>query len=413
MISEIKPKELDKVVWSKEQISCLLESNTLLLGATQTGKSTLMDMMIKNVSENNNGKSVIFEVKGERISSITENDYYVSCSRTNIIKGKKFVWSILKEALSYGEKDIERKLAAIYMPFFRERIQKSNQPYFIKAASNLLVGLTYSLYKKYGVISNYKLFNTLEQMDVAEYYSLMQEAGILRKYVRDIPVINGKLTGQAVGVLGELSHYIRIFSRVFTEDGFDTIYGFITSNDCEKMFLLYDYASRDDSDFIFSILFNLIISYKLSINSINSTIPVYMFLDEISVMNTEIDLQFASNIGMSRGLKVYIAIQSIELLLAVYGESKAKAILEGFNNYVVFKVNQKNTKEYVKSIIGMDMDSLLISLPISRRDKVTYQMTTRNLITDEIINDLNVGVALVKVGISDTKLITFKKEEYL
>lgn len=128
MISEIKPKELDKVVWSKEQISCLLESNTLLLGATQTGKSTLMDMMIENVSENNNGKSVIFEVKGERISSITENDYYVSCSRTNIIKGKKFVWSILKEALSYGEKDIERKLAAIYMPFFRERIQKSNQP---------------------------------------------------------------------------------------------------------------------------------------------------------------------------------------------------------------------------------------------------------------------------------------------
>lgn len=250
-------------------------------------------------------------------------------------------------------------------------------------------------------------------MDVAEYYSLMQEAGILRKYVRDIPVINGKLTGQAVGVLGELSHYIRIFSRVFTEDGFDTIYEFITSNDCEKMFLLYDYASRDDSDFIFSILFNLIISYKLSINSINSTIPVYMFLDEISVMNIEIDLQFASNIGMSRGLKVYIAIQSIELLLAVYGESKAKAILEGFNNYVVFKVNQKNTKEYVKSVIGMDIDSLLISLPISRRDKVTYQMTTRNLITDETINDLNVGVALVKVGISDTKLITFKKEEYL
>lgn len=80
MISEIGLQKIKRAVWNKEETNCLLESNTLLLGATQTGKSTLADMMIGQVSRQGIGKAVIFEVKGERIKNIDDEDIFVSCS---------------------------------------------------------------------------------------------------------------------------------------------------------------------------------------------------------------------------------------------------------------------------------------------------------------------------------------------
>ena len=195
MISEIGLQKIKRAVWNKEETNCLLESNTLLLGATQTGKSTLADMMIGQVSRQGIGKAVIFEVKGERIKNIDDEDIFVSCSSIEGLNGREFIWSILKEATVFGKTDVERRIASIYEPLFRSKIKKSTQPYFIKAACNILTGLTYSLYLKYGLISNRLLFEMMEEMDVSGYYNLFSETGTIRRYARDIPIINGRVTG--------------------------------------------------------------------------------------------------------------------------------------------------------------------------------------------------------------------------
>ena len=405
MISEIGLQKIKRAVWNKEETNCLLESNTLLLGATQTGKSTLADMMIGQVSRQGIGKAVIFEVKGERIKNIDDEDIFVSCSSIEGLNGREFIWSILKEATVFGKTDVERRIASIYEPLFRSKIKKSTQPYFIKAACNILTGLTYSLYLKYGLISNRLLFEMMEEMDVSGYYNLFSETGTIRRYARDIPIINGRVTGQAAGVLGELSHYISAFARIFKKDGYDSIYEFGASPGCERFFFLYDYNSREDCDLLYTILFNQIIAYKLSYTPIGSQ-KIYMFLDEISVIeNSEIDLQFAANIGTSKGLHLIIAIQNIQLLSSIYGDDNVNAILEGFNNIVAFKVNQQETKNFIRNRVGMEVDTLLVSMPLSRKDKVTYQIGTGNQITDELIEGLNVGTAILKVGIQEPCII--------
>lgn len=407
MISEIGPQKIKREVWTREKTNDLLESNTLLLGATQTGKSTLVDMMIEQVVEKDVGKAVIFEVKGERIKNIGDEDLFVSCAFEERTKGKAFVWSILKEATISAKVDVERRIASIYEPLFRSRIEKSTQPYFIKAACNILTGLTYAIYLKHGLISNRRLFEMLEMMDVSDYYKLLSETGLVRRYARDLPVINGRISGQTAGVLGELSHYINSFSRIFKDDGYDSIYEFCASSVCEMCFFLYDYNSRADCELLYTILLNLIIGYKLSYTSVGNR-EIYLFLDEISVIeNAEIDLQFAANIGTSKGLHLVIAIQNIQLLTSTYGE-RANAILEGFNNVVAFKVNQEETKNYIKNRVGMEENSLLIAMPLSRKDKVTYQIKTDNQITDEMIDGLDVGTAILKVGIQETCIVKFE-----
>lgn len=81
------------------------------------------------------------------------------------------------------------------------------------------------------------------------------------------------------------------------------------------------------------------------------------------------------------------------------------AILEGFNNIVAFKVNQQETKNFIRNRVGMEVDTLLVSMPLSRKDKVTYQIRTGNQITDELIEGLNVGTAILKVGIQEPCII--------
>ena len=55
----------------------------------------------------------------------------------------------------------------------------------------------------------------------------------------------------------------------------------------------------------------------------------------------------------------------------------------------------------------MEVDSLLVSMPLSRKDKVTYQIRTGNQITDELIEGLTVGTAILKVGIQEPCIIKF------
>ena len=411
MISEFGVQHIERAVWGKEETNCLLESNTLLLGATQTGKSTLADIMINQVHETNKGKIVILEVKGERIKDIDDSDFVVSCSMSKDKKGKEFVWSVLREATASGNANVEEKLARIYEPIFKEKLQKSTQPYFINAAFNLLVGITYAMYLKYGVVSNRYLFQTIEEMDLADYYNILAETKIIKRYARDLPIINGKMSGQTAGVLGEFSHYIRLFSRIFKSDGMDSIYDYCSSLESEKIYFLYDYNSREECNILYSILLNQVIAYKLSYYPITHQ-RVYMFLDEISVIdNAQIDLQYAANIGTSKGLHLILAIQSIQFLMAIYGEASANAILEGFNNIVAFKVNQEDSKIFIRSRTGMEQEVMLMSMPISRRDKATYQIKSYNNITDELIDGLDTGDAIVKVGIKKTTIVHFRRGE--
>lgn len=408
MIQEFGLREIKKEIWGKKETNQLLGSNVLLIGATQTGKSTLADMMIEQVSNQQLGKNVIFEVKGERIQNIRATDYYVTCSDCSdyVGNGKRFTWSILKEATISGSKQsVERRIANIYEPIFRRRIDNSTQPYFIKAASHILSGLTYALYLKYGVISNKALFTLLEQMDVTDYLKVLAETGVIKKYARDLPIIDNKISGQTAGVLGELTHYINSFSRMFVQDGYDSIYEFCTSPECSNFYFLYDFNSREDADLLYAMLLNQIIAYKLSYVPIGNQ-KIYMFLDEIAVLqNADLNLKYAANLGTSKDLHLIIAVQNIQLLGSIYGDD-VSSILEGFD-IVAFRVNQQETKNFIKDRVGMEIDSVIISMPMTRKEKATYQINRGNQITDSLIESLEVGTAIIKLGIQETKIVKF------
>ena len=399
--------------WNNRDVVKLCSDNTLLIGATQTGKSTLSNEIVNQVYANGLGKTVIFEVKGERVKQIEQTDYYIS-SKDFCCQGERFNWSILKEAKDSVtcSKCVEGEIRRIYEPIFKSAKAGNSQPYFVEAVWDLITGLTYAVYIKYGIVSNYRLFSILEASDVSQYLQLLGETGIVKRYARHIPILDNKLTPQAASVLAELSHYLRLFINLSndTDGECKSIFDFCKSEEMLKMYIIYDYANRESNNILASMILNLIISYKLSYRPIGKQ-NIFLFLDEISVIKDyTVDLDYALNIGTSKGLYIIVAIQSIGFLNAIYGSDSAVAILEGFSNIVCFKMNEQKSREYIRNRIGVKNEIVQAALPLTRKDRVVLNIAEKINITDQNIASLGVGCAYVKCNINEPHKVTFKLE---
>lgn len=120
----------------------------------------------------------------------------------------------------------------------------------------------------------------------------------------------------------------------------------------------------------------------------------YFFLDEALQLPKLEHLQDSTNFGRSQGMKVICGSQNIEGFESLYGESGARNMLSSFQNLVVFKVSDYNTRKFVIQRLGENY----INHSISAQQQSFNVQREGHTIEDWQILSLKKGEAVVSLA---------------
>ncbi len=173
-----------------------------------------------------------------------------------------------------------------------------------------------------------------------------------------------------------------------------------------KIFIEYDMALGKTLSPIYTLLFDLAIKKALSRSKAQGN--VYFITDEFSLVPHLSHVEDAVNFGRSLGVKFFIGIQNIEQIVDIYGEHRTKSILSGFLTSVIFRLNEVNSREYVKELCGKNRKKEIFQSSISSRG-IVEQIRDANVVEDWDISSLGTGEAIIRLPNGNPFLFKFKK----
>jgi type IV secretory pathway TraG/TraD family ATPase VirD4 len=78
----------------------------------------------------------------------------------------------------------------------------------------------------------------------------------------------------------------------------------------------------------------------------------HIFLDELNLLPKVSHLADALNFGRSKRLSVVAGLQSVQQIYTNYEKERGSAILSGFGSTIALKLNDFESKEYIKNHFG-------------------------------------------------------------
>mgnify|MGYP002627431240 CR=1 FL=1 len=123
---------------------------------------------------------------------------------------------------------------------------------------------------------------------------------------------------------------------------------------------------------------------------------VFFFIDEFSLVPHLEHIDDGVNFGRSLGAKFFVGIQNIEQVYDAYGEYKAKSILSGFGSKFAFKVNDAESREYVKNLFGKNVKQQMFQSAVQSRG-IVEQLNEGYVVEDEDMSHLETGQAIVSL----------------
>ena len=392
----------------------LLSKHIMFIGGIGTGKTNAISQAIAqfqaNLSEND--VMVVFDSKG---------DFYKDFYRPNIdvvisnddkaigLDGKKDYWNIFNEI----ERDshMEENIIEIAKTLFHEKITKTQQPFFPLAAKDLFSAVLFHCCrdKDPNRFNNYDLRRYWESANVEiilNMINLHTDLKAMKNYIGD------GTSNQALGVLAELQELIReIFVGNFKKEGTLSMRKLVRAKGGRIIFIEYDLGIGQTLAPIYSLLFDLAI--KEALCRTKSEGNVYFIADEFKLLPHLQHVDDAVNFGRSLGVKFLIGVQNVEQVYEAYssnkGNERARSLLSGFSTSVCFRVNDKETREYIQGRHGKSRKMETYMSAVAGRG-IDEKIRDANVVEDWDIARLELGQAII--GLPNFAPFKFKFKEY-
>lgn len=117
------------------------------------------------------------------------------------------------------------------------------------------------------------------------------------------------------------------------------------------VFIEYDLQRGNVLAPMYGILIDRALSNALG-GRLKGKVNKYFLLDEMLILPRLEHLSNSMNFGRSQGVKMMCGLQNMAGLEELYGEAGAKNVLSSFQNIVVFKVNDSDTRQFVVNRLG-------------------------------------------------------------
>ena len=163
---------------------------------------------------------------------------------------------------------------------------------------------------------------------------------------------------------------------------------------CIRDSIEYDLKTGEALTPIYSLMVDSAIKEALSnTESDSSSGSVYILADEFKLLPNLNHIDDAVNFGRSMGIKMIIGLQAITQIYDNYGEYRAKNILSGFMSSFFFRVNNYESREYIKNYFGTHLES--ISFVQQYTEGV--QLEKNEVIKDKDVTSLGLGEAIIAI----------------
>lgn len=372
----------------------LFSRHMLMLGGIGTGKSNAFNHVIRSTRNYLAEKDVviIFDTKGDYYKEFYQpGDIVISNdSRATGAEGKDY-WNIFNEIMI--DERIDENVIEISKTLFKEKLEKTTQPFFPNAAKDLFSALVLHL------IRTEKLADKRNNKSLRNYFNMMtpeimnnvlvqhKDLAGMSSYIKD------PKSGQTLGVMAELQQLVReIFTGNFMKEGNLSIRQLIRNKGGKVIFIEYDLGIGNMLTPIYRLMIDLAIKEALcrQYNEGN----VYFFIDEFRLVPHLEHIDDGVNFGRSLGAKFVLGIQNVDQIFSAYGENKARSILSGFGTIFAFRVNDSNSREYIKNLFGKNIKQQTYMSQIQNRG-ISEQTREGFVVEDNDITNLKIGQAIV------------------
>lgn len=383
-----------------------LSTHLMILGGIGTGKSNTFYHMIDQLRKKmtNDDIVIIFDTKGDFLKFKKEGDTVISNDISEAIgpSGKDY-WNIFNEVDPNNPEEHMREIAR---SIFAEKIDKSPNTYFPTAASDLFYAFMSIFYnnKDKTVMNNKSFINFLKTRSSNELFETLNKTPRLRYAANHI---SDPKSGQSQGVIAELLAVAdSLFIGNFAEEGTLSMRTLVKEKSARAVFIEYDIKTGEVLTPIYSLLIDMCIKEALSRK--RSEGSVYIFVDEFKLLPNLSHIDDAVNFGRSLGVRMIIGLQAITQIYDNYGEFRAKSILSGFLNNFFFRVNNFESRNFIKEYFGESVEKISYGSFTSGTGETVLE---RNVVKDKDITRLKIGEAIIATP--NREPFFFRFDEYL
>ncbi len=382
----------------------MLSTHIMILGGIGTGKSNTFYHIIEQISRSLTDDDVmlIFDTKGDYVTKfLSPGDVVISNDHSARGPCGRDYWNIFQEI---DQDNAEENIREMCRSLFKENIEKSTNAYFPNAASDLLFALMYMNNLITGTKPNNQQFiRFLKTSDASTFLDLFRDRPEFRYVSTHISDPN---SAQTQGVVAEMNSIInKVFIGNFAREGSISIRNLIRERGRRKIFIEYDINAGEVLTPIYNLLVDMAIKESLS-KTANHKGSVYIFIDEFKLLPHLSHIDDAVNFGRSLGIKMIIGLQSITQMYDNYGENRAKSILSGFLNCFFFRVNNYESRQYIKECFGTCIERILYNQQNGLGDHIMQS----DVVKDKDITRLGVGEAII--SLPNCEPFVFKFDEW-
>lgn len=384
----------------------LLSRHMMLLGGIGTGKTNTFNQIIRQLRHTMTQEDImiIFDTKGDFYKEFYQpGDIVISNDNTATGPNGPDYWNIFNEI----ERDdhMEENIVEIAKSLFHQKLEKTSQPFFPNAAKDLFSGILTHFARNPDLHpSNYTLRAFLDSSPTAQIRELLSSHDDLKAMVN---YISDDRSPQTQGVISELQQMSReIFLGNFKKQGTLSMRDIVRKKGGKLVFIEYDLGIGNMLAPIYSLLFDLAIKEALCRKKSEGN--VYFITDEFSLIPNLQHVDDAVNFGRSLGVKFMIGIQNVAQIFDNYGENRARSLLSGFLTSVCFRVNDPQSKEYIKEMFGKNRKKEIFMASVQGRG-IVEQMRDANVVEDWDITRLGLGEAIIGLPGQPPFVFKFKR----
>lgn len=381
----------------------------MFLGGIGTGKSNAFNFVINNIraSMDRDDVMIIFDTKGDYYEKFYRpGDIVISNDKRATGKNSVDYWNLFKEV---GIDDrLEENILEIATTLFEEKIKSSSQPFFPNAAKDIFAALMMHISRHANDedhANNKYLrtcFDTFKVSTMKQILEMNTDLKSMRAYIED------EKSGQTLGVVSEMQQLVReIFVGNFKQKGNLSIREIVRNKGNQVVFVEYDLGIGQVLSPIYRIIFDLAIKEALCRTSNEGN--VYFLLDEFRLLPHLKHIDDGVNFGRSLGAKFILGVQNIDQIYNAYGENAAKSILSGFGTNISSRVQDANSREYIKNLYGKNIKLQTYMSKVSSRG--ICENTREGYVVEDVdITNLRLGEAII--GIMSYEPFKFKFKRF-
>jgi hypothetical protein len=359
------------------------DRSILVLGETGSGKTEAIKLLAHQFSRDPDAPFLAFDYKddykeffGERAVSAdggTSGDSeYPDDLIVLSLDDSTHIWNIFEEV------DDEAEFEEIARTLFSGEVERANNPYFPRAAQQVLIALLKTIDRRKKRPTNKTLVDTFEERSREELYQLINEQNDLRSVAANLDPESGE---QSNGVYGHLQTMMsEVFKGDFREAGEFSIREYMRDPDGKTLILDFP-LDRGES---VRPVYRLYIDWALRQGLIDKDQDGYFILDEFQTIPGLSRLERLVNAGRARNAYAILGLQSRSQLNNTYGEDEASSILSGLSQEILLRAGDQSSVEYVRSRLGRTQRKRLVQGPTSwMGQQLTGRRATFNQVTTE------------------------------